>query len=220
MKKPFFRKIIATSIISLLLIQVVYLAAEPTVVGAVDAPDTVLVTLNVTAGISISNGADSTMLPNIGVAGDRSVGSSSWNVITNSTGGYNLAVTASASPALVRGGGGDNFADYTEATPGTPDLWSITSGTKEFGFSAYGTDVIAGRYGNSIDCGNTSTGVTHASAKYEGFSSSTPITISTKATVTPVAGIVTNVCFAAEQSAVYAQNGNYTATITGTATTQ
>jgi len=222
MEKNNFKKILATSIVSLMLFQLMYFVFEPSVVSAVSAPDNVIVTLNVTAGISISDGAASTMSPNIGVSGDKSVGSSSWNVITNSSAGYNLTVAASAAPALTRVGGGDSFADYTEATPGTPATWAgtVTSGTKEFGFSVYGgSHVNTGTWGSYSSCGNTGTGVPDVAAKYRGFTGTTPITVATKGTVTSVSGEVTNICFAAEQNAVYAQNGNYTATITGTATT-
>jgi len=216
MKKSFFNKIIVVSIIALFIFQAVYFVFEPTLSNAATVSDSVVVTLNVTSGVSISDGANATMLPNIGIVANRSVGSSSWTVATNSTTGYTLAVKASTTPAL-RNGSTDNFADYTEGTPGTPDTWSVASGDKEFGYSAYGTNVTSGTWGTHTDCGNTGTGVVATGSKYRGFSMS-DVTIASNSGVTPVAGIVTNICFAAEQNNVYAASGTYTATITATAT--
>ena len=195
-----------------------YLIVEPTVVTAVT--DDVVVTLNVTDGITITDGAPVTMAPDIGIASDRSVGTSSWNVKTNSDSGYTLAVKASASPALVNGVI-DSFNDYTEATPGTPDAWGgVASGQKEFGFSGRGTHVLNTFYTTSpADCGNTGTGVPNANSKYLGFETSDQ-TLASSNTYTTTAGVTSYICFAAQQNAVYAASGTYTATITGTALVQ
>ncbi|HAS80906.1 MAG: hypothetical protein UR25_C0001G0006 [Candidatus Nomurabacteria bacterium GW2011_GWE1_32_28] len=184
-----------------------------TAIAATDTDD-VIVTLDVTSGITISDGAAVTMAPALGISADSSIGSSSWLVKTNSALGYTLAVKASASPALVSGA--NSFADYTEAVPGTPDIWSIASGTKEFGYSAYGTDTPTATWGTSASCG--AAGVPAAAQKYDGFTTSDN-TIATRATVTPTTGITTTICFAAAQNTVYAPSGTYTATITATATT-
>ncbi len=211
------KKIFISSLISLFFVQMVYISFEPTIVTATAVNDDVIVTLNVTSGVTISNGSDTTMTPNIGIASDRSIGSSSWVVATNSATGYTLAVKASTTPAL-KNGSVDNFVDYTEATPGTADAWGgVASGTKEFGYSAYGTDVPTGTWGTQSNCGNTGTGVPDVLGKYRGFSTS-DVVIASRAGVTPSAGITSNICFAAQQNAVYAASGTYTATITATAT--
>lgn len=215
--KNLFKKALATSVISLLFIQMMYIVLEPTRVIADSASDNVVVTLNVDAGISITNGSDVTMTPNIGLTSNKSVGSSSWNVKTSSSTGYSLEVKASSSPALVNSAASDSFEDYTPVG-GTPDAWGgVVSGHKEFGFSGYGTDVLAA-YGTATNCGNTGTGVPHADAKYQGFSTS-DTQLATRNTVTTTAGITSNICFAAEQNGTYAASGAYTATITATATT-
>jgi hypothetical protein len=157
------------------------------------------------------------MTPNIGIASDRAVANSSWVATTNSATGYTLAVKASTTPAL-KNGGTDNFADYTEASVGTPDAWGgVASGTKEFGYSAYGNNTPTATWGTALDCGNVGSGVTNALQKYRGFTTS-DITIASLGTVTPTAGVITNICFAAQQNAVYAASGAYTATITATMT--
>ncbi|MEI6281053.1 MAG: hypothetical protein WCP17_03595 [bacterium] len=178
------------------------------------ATDGVLVSLDVTSGITISNGADVTMAPNMGITSDSSIGTSSWLVKTNSLGGYTLAVKASTTPALKSGI--NSFADYTEASTGVPESWSIAGGDKEFGYSAYGTDTNGATWGTAGSCG--SAGLPDVAQKYVGFSTLDK-TIATRAAVTPTSGITTTICFAAAQNAVYAASGSYTATITATATT-
>jgi hypothetical protein len=182
---------------------------------AASATDNVIVTLDVTTGITISDGADVTMAPNLGITSDQSIGSSSWVVKTNAAAGYTLAVKASTTPAL-KNGIIDSFADYTEAVSGTPEVWSVAGGAKEFGYSAYGTDTPTGTWGTAASCG--AAGIPDVAQKYVGFTTSDKI-IATKATVTPNAGITTTICFAAQQNAVYAASGTYTATITATALT-
>jgi hypothetical protein len=212
MQKKYTKKILRISVITLLCLSQAYVLAEPAV--ALTANDNVVVTLNVDEGITISDGANVTMAPNIGAGVNSSIGSSSWTVITNSANGYELEVKASASPALVSGG--NSFADYTEATPGTPEVWSVGSSSKEFGYSAYGTDTSTSTWGTSASCG--SSGSPAGSQKYVGFST-TDKQIATRASVTPTSGIATTICFAAAQNGVFAPAGTYTATITATATT-
>jgi len=217
MKNNHFKKICTATIISVVFLQMFYFVVEPKVSTAATATDQVIVTLNVTSGLTLSNGADITMTPNIGIASDRSVGASSWVATTNSVTGYTLAVKASTTPAL-KNGATDSFADYTEAVGGTPDLWGgVASGTKEFGYGAYGTDVPTATWGTPTGCGNVGTGAPDAAGKFRGFTTS-DITIASRATVTPTTGITTNFCVAAQQNAVYAASGTYTATITATMT--
>lgn len=211
MNKNIFRKILSVVLLVVIIFQV-YLFAEHVI--AVDDTDGVVVTLTVDSGITISDGSNVTMAPNIGVSADGAIGSSSWVVRTNNTTGYSLAVKASASPALVSGA--NSFADYTELVDGTPEVWDVSAGAKEFGYSAYGTDTDTGVWGTSSSCG--AAGVPAAAQNYVGFTTSN-IDIATRATVTPTTGITTNICFAAEQDTIYAASGVYTATITATATT-
>jgi len=216
MNKNLIKKTFTASSISLLLLPIFYVSFEPGLVGAATAGDTVIVTLVVDAGLTISAPADVSMSPNISMSANGSIGSAAWTVTTNSPTGYTLALKASAAPALVSGA--NSFADYTEAVNGTPDIWSVPSGSKEFGFSAYGTDVTGGTavWGTGASCG--SAGVPAGTMKYVGFKT-TDKTVSSIATVTPVGGTATTVCFAAEQDTIFAQSGTYTATITATATT-
>ncbi len=208
------KKIISISVICLFLLQMLYFVVEPTISVAATAPDSMVVTLNVDAGISISDGAAVTMAPNLSTGISGSIGSSSWLVKTNNYTGYKLDVKASASPALVSGG--NSFADYTETSVGTPETWSVAATNKEFGYSAFGNDTVTGTWGTTATCG--AGGVPNASMKYVGFKI-TDKTIATTGVATPYAGTTTSICFAAEQNTTYAPAGVYTATITATATT-
>jgi len=217
MKKIHIKKILASSLISLFFIQIMYFAIEPNIADAV-ATDTsnVVVTLNVTSGITISGGGATTLTPNISMTNDKALGQSSWTVTTNNVTGYNLAVVASTTPALASAAASDNFLDYTEAVSGTPETFvGPVSGTKEFGFTVYGTDALA-TFGAPANCGTAAA----PSGKYVGLKYTTPIIIASKAVITPSTGDVTNICFAAQQNTVYAKSGAYTATVSATATTQ
>jgi len=229
MKKTHIKKIFTASFISLFFVQALYITiVEPTIVTAVS--DTVVVNLNVDAGIAITGGTDPvTMSPNIGVTNMKSVGESSWNVKTNNVIGYTLTVQAPVTtPALIKPAGpglADSFTDYTPAAAGIPDAWGgVASGDKEFGFSARGitgsTDALASFGPTATDCGDTGTGVVNGTSKYLGFNGATPIQIATRTTPTTPSGITTYICFAAEQgSGTYATSGMYTTTITATAST-
>ena len=221
-KNIFIKKVLTASIISLLFMQMFYtLVFEPTVVTALTT-DTVVVSLNVDAGVAISDGLAATMSPNIGITQNKSIGSSSWNVTSNSATGYTLVVHANASPALVKPAGpgaADSFNDYTPAAT-IPDTWGgVASSDKEFGFSARGTDSLAS-FGGATTCGNTGTGVPDTSSKFLGFNNTTDIQIATRSTITTPSGVPTYICFAAEQgSAIYATAGQYQTTITATVAT-
>jgi len=218
MKNISLKKVTASTIISLMFLQIFYsVIIEPTTALATAVTNNVVVTLNVTSGVTISTGAAVTMLPNIGIASNAAVGGSAWTVATNSATGYTLAVHSTTTPAL-KNAAIDSFADYTEAITGTPDLWGgVAAGTKEFGYGAYGTDTPTATWGTPTTCGNTSTGAPDVAGKFRGFTG-TDVTIASRATVTPTTGITTNICFAAQQNATYAAAGAYTATVMATAT--
>lgn len=192
----------------------IYINLEPAIAIAATASDNVVVTLNVDSGLGITSPADVTMAPNLGIAANGAIGTSSWTVKTTSVTGFNFFLKASSSPALVSGV--NSFADYTETSNGIPDVWSVPAASKEFGYSAYGADVATSTWGTSANCG--SSGIPDVSMKYVGFKT-TDKNIVTTSTVTLPAGSTINVCYAAEQDTVYAPSGIYTATITATATT-
>jgi hypothetical protein len=212
MKKISFKKILTTSLISLVFIQMFYSAiAEPTVVTAAAIADDVIVTLVVDSGIAITSPTDVTMAPNIGISANSSIGTAVWNVKTNHATGYSLGVKALTSPAL-KNGAISQFADYQT---GTPTVWAPTASSYQFGYSAFGTTVSTTTWGTGANCG--ASGVPTGTLKYKGFTT-TDAPVATQATVTSNTGVDTTVCFAAAQNGVYAPAGTYTATVTATAT--
>ncbi|MFA5095046.1 MAG: hypothetical protein WC447_00030 [Candidatus Paceibacterota bacterium] len=176
--------------------------------------DSAEVTLTVDSGISISNGADEVMEPNLSITQHKSVGTSTWTVITNDPDGYQLVVTADTVPAMKSAT--SEFADYTEATAGTPETWAVSNAV-EFGYSAFGSQTPAAWGTGAASCGNTTTGVVDASLKFSGVATAND-PIATSSDPTPIAGVLTTICFAAEQETVFAEAGAYHANITGTAT--
>lgn len=207
--------------ISVILISSFFIAGfavvEPNTVNAVS--DEIIVNLTVESGISITSPADVTM-SNMGTAVNVSTGWAVWNVKTNDPDGYTLGVKATTSPAMRNGV--SSFADYTEATPATPQAWSVSNAV-EFGFSGLGTDVInvntdqyAATGQTTCDNGSASSTV-NATLRFLGFETSDQ-TLASRAATTTTSGVDTRVCFAAEQNGVYADAGLYQATIVATAT--
>ena len=204
-------KIIATTIISSLALAVSYVAFEPEASGAQSANDTVIVTLNVVSGISITSPSDTNMSTDLGVSQDTAVGTTTWNVKTNNSAGYTLAVRATSTPAMQSPT--NSIADYQT---GSPNTWSVSSGNAAFGYSAFGTDVNTGTWGSASVC-STGAHVPNSSLNYKGFTTS-DFTIASRAATTTTAGINTSVCYAVEQDTFYIPSGTYKATIIATAT--
>jgi hypothetical protein len=223
MNKNILKKTFKTSTSLFLIFAIIYIMAEPTVSTAADTKtDQVVVTLTVDAGVSITSPADVTMSQVIGLSADTAVGNAAWTVKTNNYTGYSLNVHASTTPALKSAS--DEILDYTEATPNTPEFWSVPANNVEFGFSAYGADVatVGGNPWNGAsdtDCIGASAHVPSPTLKYMGFKGSTDKLIAYKSSETLTTGVITNICFAVEQDTIYAPSGVYTATVTATAIT-
>jgi hypothetical protein len=191
-----------------------YAFIEPLEVEA-DATSTV-VTLNVTEEISITPPANITMSPNITMSVNSSIGTgNAWNVKTSCQAGYALTLKDDGTPALQDATTSETFGDYATSSPTT---WSVPSGYYQFGFSVYGDDVATSTWGTGSSCG--SGGTPSGTLKYSGFKGTTEITVATSSSETATSGTDTVMCVAAGQNAVYAPNGTYQTTITGTATAQ
>jgi len=135
-----------------------------------------------------------------------------WSVETTAPAGYTLSLSTDQTNCLRSAS--EYFDDYSEATPGTPETWSVDSNKYQFGFSAFGDDVPDGTWGIGSSC--TSPGSNNL--KYRGFNGINNIQVASSSSST--AGTNTALCLAAEQNGVFAPNGSYTATITATAITQ
>ncbi len=166
------------------------------------ATDSVTISVEVAETISISSPSDEILSPEIVETGSAS-GDVIWNIETNDSDGWKMEVNASGSPALTKGS--DSFADYTEATPGVPEAWSVAASDSEFGFSVGGSYAKA-KYSNG--------------ALYEGFEGTSKIEVADDNSATLGGGADVQVNFQAEVGSGKSQEpGTYTATITATATT-
>jgi hypothetical protein len=178
------------------------------------ATSSVVVTLNVTAGISISAPGNVTMSTPITVSQNSSIGTTTWTVITNDSNGYTLGVNSTSTPAMQSGA--NTIADYQT---GAPNIWAATSTGGYFGYSAFGTDVSTGTWGTGAVCnGGTNGNATSTTLKYKGFTGSA-FTVASRASTTTPSGVSTTFCYAAEQgTAFFIPSGTYQATIVATAT--
>ncbi len=210
-----FKKSLTFSLLATMLLALGYTAYEPNMTNAATASDTVVVTLNVTAGISITSPSDVTMSTALGVTQNSAVGTSTWNVKTNAALGYTLALRATSTPAMQSAA--NSIADYQT---GAPNIWNATSTDSYFGYSGFGTDISTGTWGSGSACSGGSNGhATSTTLKYKGFTTS-DVTIATRAATTTPSGVDATICFAVEQGAAsYIPSGTYQATIIATATT-
>lgn len=197
-------------------------AIEPTSASAQSDTDQFYVNLTVDSGISISDCADASMSPNLGLTELKSVASTTCNIKTTDLDGYTLTLNETATdadPAMENQGAGTDIIDYTEAVSGTADVWSVDASTVQFGVSAVGDDVD-----DEYDAGSVTscegTGDLGTAQKWVGFQNDTAINFSTRSSATTQAGVDTTFCFAAEQNGAFADSGTYQADLTATATVQ
>ncbi len=194
-----------------------FMSMEPVITVVQAVTDDVVINQSVTSEITISSPADVTMTA-LSTSQNSAVGSADWTVITNNNLGYSLTVFAGAAPAMVRSGGGGNIADYTPAVAETPETWSTSASTVEFGFSARGTNVNTGTYGTDSDC-IAGADVPSAALKWRDFDlTGSADQIATVGSATTTSGATTTMCVATEQDTTFAASGSYAATITATAT--
>jgi hypothetical protein len=214
MIRSILKKAFVTSLALILIVSAAGMYLEPSVSSAAVATDSVIVTLNVVSGITITSPADTPMSTSLGVSTNTAIATTTWNVKTNNNLGYTLVVTSSTFPAMKASP--TQFVNDFPSTS-TPALWSTLGTGGWFGYSGYGTDVSTGTWGTGSSCGATST--PSGTLKYAGFSSTTANAIATRSATTTTAGVDTTICYAVEQKSVYIDSGTYTATITATATT-
>ena len=196
------RNLIIFFILSLVVFQIVFSFKESNQgMVAGEATDSITVTVSVVPSISIDSPPNVTLSPNIEETG-AAIGDATWNVETNNSDGWQLEVAADASPAMTSGG--NSFADYGETVEDTPESWSIANNVSEFGFGATGTYIEA-KFGAGL---------------YMGFNGTTKEQVASRAAASEGSGDDTTVIFRAEVGSAKSQSiGDYTATITATATT-
>ena len=185
----------------------------PQQVNAMSTSSTVVITLNVQAGITISSPGNANLSTPISISQNSAVGTTTWTVSTNNILGYTLSVKASTTPAMQMASG-TPIADYQT---GAPNGWSVGANAAAFGFSGFGTDVPTATWGTGSSC-SAATSTPSGTLLYKGFTTTT-VTVANRASTTTPAGIPTTICYAAAQGTNFLiASGVYTATITATAT--
>lgn len=213
-KKRFFSTVASVALIITFGLSGIFTAFEPGLTNAANSVnDSVVVTLMVVSGISITHPDDAPMSTNIDMNQNTAIASSTWNVKTINTAGYSLTVEASSNPAMQA-----SSTAWIADAPATPAVWATALGTatSTFAFGAYGTDAISSLKGDT-QCWVTNGNTPSATLKWRGFTGTTPIQTATRASVTDPSGIDTTVCYAAGQNGVYIPSGSYSATVTATA---
>lgn len=226
MKLSLVRTFTSIFLVALLLSYSIFSSVEPALATAATASNDTVVTLNVTAGISLTGASTASMSQSLGITANVAVGTTSLTVITNDLGGYILQVKATSTPAMVAVGSSTmNIPDYQT---GTPNTWNATSGNAFFGYSAFGSDVPTATWGDnsatSVCYGASSVHATSTALKYKGFTTSN-VTVGTGSATTTPSGTVTNLCYAVEQKNYFipvragVTTEVYQATVVATATT-
>jgi hypothetical protein len=195
--KNFLKAVGFATCVSLLLF-LGYSGFEPSLAGAANDDDVVLVNLTVGSTISLNTPDDVSMGT---ITGTGSVsGNTTWTVTTNNSSGWKLEVETDQANTMHSGS--DVFTDYTEAVEGTPETWSIAASASEFGFGATGTFKET-KFGAD---------------KYMGFNNTAKEQVSHAHAETAADDTV--VIFKAEVGSSKSQpTGDYSSTVTATATT-
>jgi len=215
--KKILGKAVALSSIVFLIFTMIFIVFEPAIMSA--AADTAIVTATVTEEVTISAPEDTDFSGTIpGVSGNPGApvtASLTWRVKTNNIQGFDMTLAASQTNALYQ----DEtyyFSDY--GTPPTPTYgWTGPSlGFAKFGFTI--ATATAGDTATAFKDGGASCGAgDNTGGCWAGFNGTTPITVVHRTTLTDVNGQDEVVNFKAESNAKLLKEGDYSATITATA---
>jgi len=167
--------------------------------------------------LAVSAAADVTMSGSLGgVSGGTSNGQTSITVTTDSSGGYELYIKASSSPAMQGNSEGGNISNYTPAGANPDFTFSVASNAGEFGFTPEGSDISQEYRDNGSSACNTGSSDT-SNACWNALTTTNEL-ISHSATSTHPNGAATTVKFRITLgSANLTIEDTYTATSTLTA---
>jgi hypothetical protein len=208
------KKAFLLTLATCLVLSMGWLVFEPGVLGAVTTSGNAIVTLSVTEEVSLTVPSSNLTMTALTMAVNTSANDAAgatWTVKTNSQDGWRLTLKTNRTNTLHDATTSEAFTDYTAAATTTPETWSV-SNAYEFGFSVNGAKTQTGTWGTGTNCSSGT------NVKYRGFASTTEITVATSSSLTSTSGVGTNLCVRAEQNGVYAPDGVYTSTITGTLT--
>lgn len=161
--------------------------------------------------LAMSSASDVVLSPAMnGLVAGASSGSTSVNITTDGSAGYELFIKASSSPALVSGV--NFFADYTPAGANPDFSFSIPAASSEFGFTPEGVDVSQKYRDDGATCNTGSSNTTDRC--WNGLSTANDL-IARRTSGNHPSGTSLTIKFRAENgSANIQQAGAYTATTT------
>lgn len=217
-----FKKAVGLSLVVFSVLSMVFIFFEPVMLKAATDNDEATVTATITEEVTISTPDNATFNASIpGVSGGNATASLSWNVKTSNSTGFSMTLAASQANALYQDGT-YYFSDY-DITPPLDYVWtSPTSGNAFFGFtvdSATTTTAINSAFldNGSNTCGTGSTNGTDTC--WSGFNGTTPVAVLATSGITGGQnGETVAIKFKADSNKIL-QEGNYTATVTATAST-
>ncbi len=166
------------------------------------------------AYLALSGATNVTLSPTLGgVTGGESNGSTTVIATTDSSGGYQLTIAASTSPAMKFGA--NTIADYVPAGANPDYIFSTVASESHLGFSPEGTDIATRFKDDGIGC-NTGSGDTNF-ACWDGLSTVAQTIVYRSSANTPT-GTLTQIRFRVGIGGSVSQApGTYTATTTITA---
>jgi hypothetical protein len=190
--------------------------------------DTFTVRQQITGEISFKTAPnDVTMSPALqGITGGTSYGTSTVAITTNNPTGYYMTIAFSTSTAMQGELVSTDIANYTPATPGTPDYnFSVPAGSAEFGYTVDAVttpgDIDPLFKDNGSAC-NTGAGTVVGKCWYGTTTATNAVRIINRSSATPGTGATSTVVFRVGVGAnpvPALQTGFYTATATLTALT-
>ncbi len=187
-----------TSMISLLMLALMFLVVEPAIGNAIE--DQFTITQSVTAEISfLTPSSDITMSPSLaGLTGGTANGSTYVRVLTNNALGYSMTLTASSSSGMIGNTQGGTIPALVPTVANVPNYSFSTMGSNLAGFaytveaSTTGEVTQLFRDNGSTTC---NTGSTEGTDTCWLNSSTTAVSIINRSTATPASGATTTIKF-------------------------
>ncbi len=165
--------------------------------------------------ISITSPSNTSLGTLAGLLGANNSATTTWTVTTDNTAGYQVTIKASTNPALKAGS--YSFADYVFAGPDPDFNFTYGAASSTFGFSPEGADIIQKYKDNGSAC-NAGSGDT-ADRCWDGLSTTDKLIVEKHAANAPTGSDFTVRYRAGIGASKIQEGGNYSASVTVTATT-
>lgn len=224
MKNQIFRDIFVPSIAFTIVLATLFVIAEPVI--SLGAEDQFTVSQVVTAEVAfVTGGTDIAMSPSLpGITGGTANGQTQVAVLTNNRAGYTMTLHASSSLGMIGVASTTNYIPALTVSGVVPSYdFTVAANRAAFGYTVEASttaDVAPAFRNNGSACNEgANTGSDHCWLN----SSTTPVTIISRSTVTPYSGATSTVKFRVvinSNPSPMIPNDTYVSTTTLTATLQ